>query len=315
MSYRKLFWGILLVIIGLLFILKNMGVIFFDWWTIWRMWPLILILWGIALIPVKDYIKLILSLVAIAAGFILVSKYDTSDRPFMHWNKHGHNWSYNSDYDDNDSTYYSEDFQELFQDYDSTITAATLNFDAAAGDYRIADSLITDKLLLFRKRGNIGDYSMTTNDDAGVRNIDLKINESNVKLENRGNEVQLYLNQQPAWNFNFDIGAANIDFDLSKYKVNKLDVEGGASSINLKLGDLVPESIVNIEAGAASIDIDVPTTAGVEIKTETVLTSRNFPGFRKISKGHYKTDNFETATSIILIDVNAGVSSLNINRY
>lgn len=315
MSYRKLFWGILLVIIGLLFILKNMGVIFFDWWTIWRMWPLILILWGIALIPVKDYIKLILSLAAIAIGFILVSKYDTSERPFRHWNRHHNNWSYNSDYDDNDSTSYSEDFQELYQDFDSTITTATLNFDAAAGDYKISDSLITDKLLLFRKRGNIGDYSMTSNDDAGVRNIDLKINESNIRLENRGNEVQLYLNQQPNWNFNFDIGAANINFDLSKYKVKQLDVEGGASSINLKLGDLIPESNVKIEAGAASINIDVPSNAGVEVKTETVLTSRNFQGFKKISKGHFKTDNFESAVSKIIIRVDAGVSSLNINRY
>lgn len=59
MSYRKIFWGVMLVLIGTLFILKNVGVIFFDWVTIWRLWPLILILWGISLIPVKDYLKLI----------------------------------------------------------------------------------------------------------------------------------------------------------------------------------------------------------------------------------------------------------------
>lgn len=316
MSYRKLFWGVLLVIIGILFILRNMGVIYFDWRTILHLWPLVLILWGIALVPLKDYVRMILSLVAIAIAFLLVSKYDRSERPWMHWNKHNHDWSFRiDDQDESDTTFYSGDFQELFENYDSTIKTAVLNFDAAAGDYRIADSLITDKLLVFRKKGNIGDYSMSTTDDAGKRTIDLNIEESRVRLENRGNEVRLFLNPEPVWNFNFDIGAANIDFDLSRFKIDNMHVEGGASSINLKLGDKQPMSTVKVNAGAASINIDVPKDAGVELKTETVLTSRNFTGFNKIGKGHFKTDNYATSTSKIFIDVEAGVSSLNINRY
>lgn len=313
MSYRKLFWGILLVIIGILFILKNTGVIFFDWWTIVRLWPLVLILWGIALIPVRDYIKMILSLAAIAIAFLVISKFDNRERPFMHWNKGDRDWTINID--DNDSTYNSDDVQELFQSYDTTIKSVTLNFDAAAGDYRITDSLLTDKLLVFHKKGNIGDYSMTTEDEGSNKNINLNIEESRVKLENRGNEVKLLLNPEPTWDFNFDIGAANINFDLSGFKVEKLNVEGGASSINLRLGDKLPLSTVQVNAGAASIDINVPKNAGVEVKTETVLTSRNFPGFNKVDKGHFKTPNFATATSKIIIEVDAGVSSLNINRY
>jgi len=314
MSYKKLFWGILLVIIGLLFILKNMSVIYFDWWTILKMWPLLLILWGISLLPMKDYVKVILSLVALAVGFLIVSKYDTRERPFSHWRDHNSEWSYD-DNNENDTTLYSGEYQELFQTYDSAVQFATLNFDAAAGKYRISDSLLTDKLLLFRKRGNIGDYSMTSNDDGGRRNIDLNIEESVVKLKNTGNDVQLYLNPDPTWDFEFEIGAADIDFNLSKFKIGNLNVSGGASSIKLKLGGNVPMSNVNVEAGAASIRIDVPESAGVEIKTETVLTSRNFPGFNRISKGHFRTDNFSTADSKIVIKVDAGVSSLDVNRY
>ncbi len=317
MSYRKLFWGILLVIIGILFILKNMGLIYFDWWTVVRLWPLILILWGISLVPIQSYIKLILSLVAIAVTVLVVSKYDRNERPFFGWHNHHNNWQYswdNDNHDENDSTA-AYDVQELFQTYDSTMKEATLTFDAAAGDFKLSDSLLTDKLILFRKKGNIGDYSMTSSDEEGRRIVNLSIEDSNIKLNNRGNMVQLYLNPQPVWDFKFEVGAANIDFDLSNFNIASLGLEGGASSMNLKLGDKNPMSKVTIEAGAASIDISVPTSAGVEINTETVLTSHNFPGFKKISKGQFRTDNFNTATSKIMIDVDAGVSSLSVNRY
>lgn len=314
MSYRKLFWGILLVIIGTLFILKNLGWIYFDWWTVMRLWPLVLILWGVSIIPVQSYIKVILSFVAIALAFVLVSKFDKREKPDFNWNNNHHNWSYNHDDSDEDTTY-SDDVQELFQSYDSTVTSATLSFQAAAGDFKLSDSLLSDKLLLFRKTGNLGNYSMESNDEGGNRNIELSIEDSHVKFQNKGNMVQLYLNPEPAWDFKFDIGAANINFDLSKFNTGKVEVDGGASSINLRLGSRADISRVVINAGAASITIDVPKDAGVEVETETVLTSRNFIGFDKLSKGHYRTDNFDSATSKIYIEVDAGVSSLNVNRY
>ncbi len=319
MSYKKLFWGILLVIIGILFILKNTGLIFFDWWTIFRLWPLILILWGISLIPIKDSVKLILTLVTIALAFLLMTKFDKRERPFWQWNRDRDDWSYQYKFDDDDdSTTYSEfegSFQELFQAYDSTIQTAKLSFDAAAGDYKISDSLLTDKLLLFRKKGNIGNYSMTSDDEAGRRNIRLKIDDSRVRIKNHGNIVQMYLNPNPVWDFDFDIGAANINFDLSKFKVAKIDLDGGASAISLKLGDKAVRSNVSIDAGAASIDIEVPSSSGVEVKTETVLSSRNLPGFKKISNGLFRSDNYATSASKIFIEIDAGVSSVNVKRY
>ncbi len=313
MSYRKLFWGILLVIIGILFILKNLHLIYFDWWTVIRLWPLILILWGISLVPIQSYIKLILSLLAIAVTILVVSKYDRNEHPYFGWHNNHDKWSYSWDSDD-DSTI-TNNTQELFQTYDSTMKAATLTFDAAAGDFKLSDSLLTDKLILFRKKGNIGNYSMTSSDEEGRRIVNLNIEDSNIKLNNRSNMVQLYLNPQPVWDFKFEVGAANIDFDLSNFYIASLGVEGGASSMKLKLGDKNPLSQVNIEAGAASIDLSVPSSAGVEINTETVLTSHNFPGFNKVSKGQFRTDNYGSAASKIIIKVDAGVSSLTVDRY
>ena len=312
MSYRKIFWGVVLVLIGILFILKNVGVIFFDWRTIWRLWPLILILWGISLIPVKDYLKLIFSVVAIGVSVILVSTFDKSGYYSFGWDGNNHRYEKNWE-DDNWKEGTAE--QELFQTYDSVIQRVELNLEAAAGDFRMSDDTPDDKLLTFWKKGNIGNYSMTSQDDSTTRVINLKIEDSQVKFHNKGMQVKLGLNQKPVWDMNFDIGAASIDFDLSNYKVGKLSIDGGASSIDIKLGDLSDLTEVDIDAGASSIDIQIPESVGAELRTETVLSSRNFQGFKKISQGLFRTDNYDKSTKKITVDIDAGVSSVDINRY
>ncbi len=312
MSYRKIFWGVVLVLIGILFILKNVGIIYFDWFTIWRLWPLILILWGISLIPVKDYLKLIFSVASIGLAILLVNQYDKTGYYSFGWDHHN-NRIENSD--DGEEWSDSSEAQELFQSYDSTIQRVTLNLDAAAGDFRISDTVADDKLITFEKKGTIGNYSMTSEGEGADREINLKIEDSKVKFHNKGMRVKLGLHQAPVWNCNFDIGAANIDFDLSPYKVEKLSIDGGASSIKVRLGNLNPITEVDIDAGASSISIDIPKDSGAEITTETVLSSRRFDGFRKAGDGIFRTDNYNTASKKIRISVDAGVSSVDVNRY
>ncbi|KAF0203100.1 MAG: hypothetical protein FD170_1372 [Bacteroidetes bacterium] len=303
----------MLVLIGILFILKNTGVIYFDWQTMWRIWPIILILWGISLIPVKDYLKLIFSVAALGFAILLVNRYDKNDYYRFGWKehdrKHNFEWRDSENISDDSST------QEMFQPLDSLLTRVELKLEAAAGDFRIDEDLPDEKLLTFVKHGSVGNYSMTSRDDSSKRFIELKIEESNIRMKNRGNRVKLGLNTLPVWDFDMDIGAANIDFDLTRYKVGNVKIDGGASSIKIKLGESAEDTNIEIDAGAASIDIRIPEGAGAELKTETALTSRNFKGFKKVKDGLHRTDNFESASQKFYIDIDAAVSSINIERY
>lgn len=303
----------MLVLIGTLFILKNLGVIYFTWHTIWRLWPLILILWGISLIPVKDYLKLIFSVVAIALSVLLVQKYDKTGYYNFGWRDSDR--GRNREQFDRDDWNDTSETQELFQPFDSAINRVELKLDAAAGEFRLEETAPDDQLLTLFKEGSVGNYSMTSQDEDDVRTIELKIRESNAKIRTRGNRVKLGLNTTPVWDFDMNIGAASIDFDLSNYKVGEIDLDGGASAINLKLGDRSDYTKLDIDAGAASIDIKIPESAGAELKIETALSSKNFPGFKKIEKGLYRTENYESAAKKIEIKIDAAVSSLNINRY
>jgi hypothetical protein len=123
------------------------------------------------------------------------------------------------------------------------------------------------------------------------------------------------LNDNPVWDFNVDVGAAEFNLDLSAFKVNRLDIDGGASDIEVTLGERYNKTDVVIDAGAADITIKVPESSACEIRTSTILAGKDFGGFNKIDRGLYQTPNFSESANRIFIDIDAAVSGLTVERY
>ena len=305
MSYRKIFWGVLLVLIGVLFILKNTGVLFFNWHTIWNLWPVILILWGISLIPVKDWVKAVLSIATIIITFFAVQQYGKNDN----WNWH---FNYNDDKDNTEMNDSGPITQNLSEDMDSLVKYATLDLNIGVGDFTIKDT--TNKLIMLDRTGSQGRYSMTSEDVDSMRRIKLSLDKAEFRGEVK-NKVEMKLNAYPIWDLELNVGAAEVNFDLSPFKTRKVNIQGGASDVEVKLGSLYPESNVDIEAGAASITVKIPKDAGCEITTNTFLASKNFNGFNKIDSHHYQTAGFATAAKKIHINMQAGMASIDVIRY
>ena len=65
MNTKNVIWGLVLVLIGVLFILKNLDIIYFSWYGIWKLWPLVLVLIGIAILPIKSGIKIALAIITL----------------------------------------------------------------------------------------------------------------------------------------------------------------------------------------------------------------------------------------------------------
>jgi len=318
-----------LIAFGLLIILKNFDVVNFTWYSVLRLWPLLLILWGISVIPAKDWIKLVLSIVVLGVGFWLLGKYGQYsfrdqwfNGPFSfhdRWNDRDRDTRDDYDWDDYDNDKgerdYGSDYQTLIEYFDSTILFAELRMDAAAGSFDITN--ISDELIEFDKQGYLGDYSMISQDLENKRIIDISLIEGSIRRRSRsmGDQVEIKLNNKPVWDFDFDIGAASVDLDLSAFKTKNIEIDGGAASIELKLGDLYEKTRINIDAGATSITIKVPMDSGCELYTTTVLSSKSISGFEKINRNTYRTDNFKSAEKLIEISVDVAVSDLNIKRY
>jgi hypothetical protein len=306
MKYRNIFWGIILMLIGVLFILQNLNVIDFEWVKLWRLWPVLLVLWGISILPANNWIKSGL-LVVVLTGTVYFMVNQTID-----W-RADRNYGRYFDYEFDDSkAVINQDFDIPYED---SLSMAFLDFDAAAGSFYLSDT--TDQLLSFTKRGRGGKYTYAVKRSEDKANIYIEREGEDLRFnnDNKSTKIKLALNNEPVWDVNLDVGAAKLDFDLSQFKLKKLDLDGGAASFEIKLGDKYPTSHVNIDAGASEIILKVPTTSGCDLNLSTVLSGRTITGFEKVDYGHYRTDNFDSAQNKIYITVDAAVSSYTITRY
>jgi hypothetical protein len=308
MKNRTIFWGVILIIIGILFILKNFNVFIFSWFDILHLWPVLLILIGISLLPIKNTAKLILSVVALVLTVIILAYSPGYWRdhaifrfPCERWVNH-EKW----DYDD-----WSE--QHINEPYSENIQQAKLVFDAAAGTFKVKD--VTSDLIEFQQEGNLGTYEFKSIDVDDRKVIKIGLKGTKIRRGTIKNRVFLKLNTNPVWDLEFNVGAAKLEMDLSPFKINSLDIDGGAASIEVRLGDLADNTEINIDAGASSIVIKIPENVACEINTDTFLSTKDLKGFNKIGKNTYISENFADCDKNINIEIDAAVSSLKIIRY
>lgn len=317
MDYKKVFWGVIFILIGLLFVLKNLNILDFSWYQFINLWPLLLILWGIAMLPVKGGIKLILSFIMVAAGVYLVNKYE--GRTWFEWQS-PKTYRYekerdrkNSDIDKEKDTDTDWESQYLFFPYSTDINKATLKLDAAAGSFYLNET--SDELVEVEREGNIGNYSLTAQESGDSHIIRLSMEETVIKGDRLRNRVDIKLHEQPVWDLDMNIGAARIEMDLSTFKTKDIKIDGGASTIRMKLGDQYPETNVKIDAGASSIVVEVPLNTGCQVRTNTVLSGKDMRDFQKKDSGRYETENFQDSDKKIIIKVDVAVSKIEVRRY
>lgn len=299
MKFRNIFWGIILILIGILFTLENLNLIDFDWYNLWRLWPVILVLWGVSILPVKNIFKVVLVLLVLA-----FSIHYTMDRT-VEWRDEDYNISYQHDTKPAN--------QEFTIPYEDSVQTASLSMEIAASTFVLMDQ--SYDLLDFQKRGSVIDYKYSVSQTDDIVDVDIFMKDEVVLKSKTHNRIDMSLNPQPDWDMRFEIGAADVNFDLSGLKISRLDIDGGAAAIKLKLGNKYPETNVNIETGASSIKVRVPEESGCDLEITSVMSGKNISGFEKVDHGHYRTENFDTAENKIYLVVETAVSSYSIIRY
>ena len=298
MKTSRLFWGLFLLTIGVLVLLEKTGVFVAQWNVAWKFWPVALIFWGIALLIGGNVIRLVAAAVAaLVLGFVLVSLFN------MTW--------FDGEWNNAPIT----ETQEMNESFDPSIKQATFTMESGAGSFSIGDT--TAQLVNVKTESSFGTYRLERDQDAeGVRvSLELDGNHAAWPPGRIRNQVEVSLNPVPVWDVRLDVGATKLNCDLQAFRVNRLQVNAGAASIHLTLGDRQPETSVDIDAGASSIVLRVPASAGCEVHLDAPMSSKKLPGFTREGEGRYVTDNFESARQKVHVGVDAGVSSVNVERY
>ena len=308
-KYKNVFWGLILILIGSLAIGRNVGLLYFDWYNFLKLWPVLFILWGISVLPLRDVYKIVLLILVLggATWFVIKAPYSGRSWPFEYsWRFSEHRYEQNP--------WGSRGEQSFNIPFNDSVQYVKLKMDAAAGSFYLQDT--TNNLLDLNERGTRNLFKYFLEQKGNETMIDISEKRPHAYFLSKENKkVTLKLNSKPVWNINLNAGASELNFDLSSYKIQRFNMDGGAGSFKVTLGDLYPDTQFTLDAGASSIVLRVPQKSGCDLKLSSVLSDHHLKGFKEIGDLHYQTENYDSAKNKIHLNIDAAVSSFTIIRY
>lgn len=308
MKISSIRWGVILLGIGLVFLAINFDYLDnFVWLRLLSLWPVLVIAIGLELIFKRTKLQYmaLLSPLLLALTFVYASSADwrwDGHRFFIHW-------------DDKD---YKQQVYHYSLEREDDIDNLEVDIDIGLGYCWVSSS--DDKLFVgdfeyrhkkprcrFNKHGDKGKVIIKTRDRRSY---------SIFRGTKYKNDAKIFIADYLPLDMNLDVAAARLKLDLSELIVKKLRLDTGAGDIELKLGCRSDEIFLKIDSGASRIKIIVPEKMGLKIDSDIALSSTNFrrAGLEK-HKGYYHSENFSTADCRTLIEIDSGVSQINIDYY
>ncbi|MCE1188573.1 MAG: hypothetical protein LWX56_05470 [Ignavibacteria bacterium] len=302
MTFRRVFWGIMFLSLGIVYLLVQAYPAFFHVPHLGKLWPLILVVIGASYLVKNERARYI---IAGAGGLLLaLILFSFFHKPLSCIS------STNLKTSDMKLESYSKP-------YDGKIKDVSITLDAGAGTYIIASD---DQNLLAIKQPERG-FKFTVDTLFDDTSANFRVDMQNVHFrfsddENKPNGLTMLLHKGLRYAFDINIGAASADFDFTDFLVKDCTVKMGAASLNLRLGQPSEESAdISIDAGASSIALSVPKDVAVELETDMALSSKSLPDLEKNSDDVYRSKNYNSAKKKYRITVNGGVSSLAFSQY
>lgn len=294
MNKGRLFWGSLLLGLGVLVLLDRTGTVVIEWGSVRAWWPVLLILIGVSVMGGAGTLGRVASvLTGIAAAALVVAFVNFGHGP---------------------RTVPGEKELVLSEAMVPGRSSAEFSLDAGVGTFVISGG--GDGLVGARIDADPWTYSLER-DSAGERDrVHLWMNQQQMvtwgwKVRN---SVEVDLNPEPAWGIDVDAGVARVDADLRALAVEQFRLSCGVSTVKVQLGSRAEECTAKIETGVSSVRIYIPESVGCDLRIDAPMSAKRLQGFEKRGDGWYETENIASATKKIHLEVDAGVSSIRVIR-
>lgn len=291
----RVFWGLLLVLVGLLLLLDNFGVLEVQYESLWQLWPLLIVIWGVSLLNIKGTWWGIVSAILMLASFALLALTAVGTVPL------------NMEEDGLQS--------QQIERTSNAIERLDVNVETGAGKLFI-DSRDSDVPVEAELRSDSMALNVDSRNDGSTQIVDVSTEGRRIWwFGNFRNDLDVQLTRQLPVDLRVKVGASDLDADVSEVMLERLVVDLGASSGVVKLGDRVDSMNVTVKAGASSLTIKVPKDSGVSVSLDKGVSSQALDGLQDKGNGLYETDGFESASKKITIQGDIGATSFTLERY
>lgn len=305
---NNIFWGLLLIVLGALFLLHNLHVIAFSFKGLWKFWPVILIYLGLSSIikfsTQKTWPLLVIAILGVGTIVALLQVEPKS--------KNDENYSFDKEVQENETG--NAKIFKFKEPFNKEVKTASLKIDFGAGKLRLNSNTVN--LADAEVNSSLSGYNFTSEVVGNNANISFGMPNGNIDLKDDfENNAILNINKNVIWDISANTGASETYLNLEQNRVAKLSFETGASKSTIKLNNLNPITEVAIDAGVGEVEILIPQNAAAQIVKNSDLSTHNFEGFDKISSNLYQTKNFNTSPNKIQIVIDGGLASFKVKKY
>jgi hypothetical protein len=289
----KLVGPTILIGIGVILLLNNLGYLDWSFWDVLNLWPILLVAAGLELLVGRrsllgSLVSAIIVLGLIAGGVWFVGASDTTR-----------------------TTAQAIEIREPRGD----ITAARVTLAPAVAQINV--KALNDS-------GNFVEGTALHRPNERVTQSFTGGNPARLNVKTSGSiGVATGPGRRYTWDFSFhpdvaldlsiDTGMGDVNLDLRRLTLESVNVNAGMGVVTIKLPE-TGEFDVNVDSGTGSVVIEVPAGLGVRLQTDAAIVGHNIPASYTHSNNRYTSPNYETAENHANIQVDLGLGSITIRE-
>jgi hypothetical protein len=294
--------GVILISVGLVFLLNNMGYVpWAVWFRILSLWPIILVALGIEIVFKKTRLSFltILSPLLFMAAILGPTYFQSVELTGI---------------------YRAVETYQYDEDLDTSVAKVTAIIQLRAGNLKVSSEtgrLVSAKLEYWKRK------PITTSEYSGFDSS------TTLEIRDKGREWKewswrawgakdwdIRLTNRVPVNLRIYAKATDGELDLSDLRVKNLNLETKAGNFDIKLGDLVDQMNGTIESDASRLHLLIPEDVGLKIENYSRLTSTSFSDLSILKYDNiYETSNFDQAPRKITLSLEGSVTRLVVKSY
>ena len=300
MNPSRVRWGIMLILIGLVFLAINLGKL--SWW-IWvdllNLWPVLLIAIGLELIVKKSKLQYLgyLSTLLIIGAFAWVI-YDNGG---FGNDAYG---SYPSSRNEATLAYANETTANLSLDF----SRGRLYFNSDANYLVRATTQNSRSSVELQRTGTVPACSVTVT--TATRHITPL-----TTINSNENHWKCYVHPEVLVNYDLKLDDTDFRFFAQDLKVDTIRIDAEHSDLLVKLGNHQAHSYLNVTGRNSDLDLYIPDSVGIRLEGNYPPTADNAALKLTDRGGYLVNDLYEKASVNFQIKTDLGSGRLKVSTY